>query len=89
MMLGSLLSLLLAALSFFWLERWASRKAEQNNGMLSHKHKVIIGFVTLVIVWATGLGSYVVRTLLLTAFSIGIHASCHEPESLETEIATV
>lgn len=88
-LLGSVYSLLLAGLGFWMLEMWCTRKASQNGNQLQHKHKVMAVFLALVIIWVTAIGSFTVQSLILTAVSVGVHATFHEPDSIETEIATV
>lgn len=89
LLLGSLQSLLLGALGFFGIERITARKAEKNGGVLPHKFKVIAAFGGLGVVWLSGLGDYVVRWAVATALTVSAHASFHEPQTDETEIATV
>lgn len=88
-LLGSIYTLVLAALGFWLLEMWCTRKASQNGNQLQHKHKVIAAFLALIVIWVTAIGSSTVQSLILTAISVGVHATCHEPDSIETEIATV
>lgn len=63
--------------------------ASRHGNQLQHKHKVIAAFAVLIIIWVTAIGSYTVQSLILSGISIAAHATFHEPDVVETEIATV
>lgn len=88
-LLGSIPSLLLAGGLFLLLERWCTWRANKNNSTLQ-KHEIFVAAVaSLIIIWITDVGTFVVHSLIFSTLSISIHAALHEPEAVETEIATV
>ncbi|CAN8061539.1 unnamed protein product [Agarophyton chilense] len=84
MLLGSIPSVIIAALLFFAVERWAARR----NG-LSPRDKVVVAFLVLLVIWLTDIGRYAITSLLFSCLSVALHATFHETDVVETEIATV
>lgn len=88
-LLTTLTDFLLTCILFFILERYCSRQANKNGGQLQNRDILITVFVSLFIIWITGIGIHIAIALCLSTISVGIHATFHTPDFIETEIATV
>ncbi|KAI0565881.1 PRA1 protein [Gracilaria domingensis] len=84
MLLRSIPSVIVAALLYLAVERWSARR----NG-LSPRDKILVAFMVLLVIWLTDIGNYVITSLMLSSISVALHATFHETDVVETEIATV
>lgn len=88
-LLGFIPNVLVGAALLFLLQRWCTWRASKTNYTLQHKDQIIAGLVTLTVLWLTGLAMFALASLAFSAISVSLHASLHEPNNVETEIATV
>lgn len=80
-MLTGIPKFLITMLLFVILEKWASRRAQKNGGVLSERDRVIIGATALLIVWMTHIVRDILISLCLTAISVGLHTLLHTEET--------
>ncbi len=78
--LAGIPTFLLTAILFFALEKWATHRANKNEGVLSHNDRIVCLVLALVIIWFTKIYSFLIIPLFLTGVSVAAHSAFHTDE---------